>query len=1122
MSQKVTSWLEELGLGQYADAFQENELDLDQLVDLSNEDLKDLGVTIMGHRKKLFRAIETLSLEFPAEISQGDDSSLSEPPLASAAGEAERRQLTVMFCDLVGSTELSQQFDPEDLQTMLASYQAACNTAIERFDGYVARYMGDGMLVYFGYPLAHEDDAERAVRAGLGIIEEVASLDLSFEVELSVRVGIATGLVVAGDIVGEGASEERTVLGETPNLAARLQGIAPPGGVIIADSTRRLVEGRVEVETLEPVSLKGFRESVQAFRAIGIHVASRFDASSSDSLTPFVARSSELNLLTDRWQQACSGDGQVVLLSGEAGIGKSRILHELRDLLGTSAHVSIRFQCSPFNSNTPFFPIIEQLRLSVGIAKSDTDENRLDKLEQFIGETTGNVGNDAPRLAALMQLPLERYPPLELSPARQKAEIIGVLVDLLVHFSRNSPLIVFVEDIHWIDPSTLEVFDAFVDALQTLPVMLVLTHRPGLDPRWEEFGHVATISLNRMGRKEMRSLVDRVTGGKALPESILEQILERTDGVPLFVEELIKTLLESKLVQEVDGQFVSEEALPSKAIPATLRDSLMARLDRLAPVKEVAQAAACIGREFSSELLTSIIDTPGLDEKLDQLVDSGLIFRRGSRDQGRFVFKHALVQDAAYESLLKARRRLLHARIAKLLEDEYSDRGDIEPELLAHHYTEADLAEPALRYWLRAGQQSTRQCAHAEAIAHLRRGLSIVDTLPQSEEKNRSEIEFRKVLGVPLMNKEGAASPVVFENYQRARALCEQEAGNENLYPVLWGLWFHHYIGSELTQATEMADQLLEVGENQSDAELMLEAHHCQWAVHYIGGDLGSALEHCNQGIKLYRPDEHHALTFTYGGHDPGVCALHVSGFVLWLMGYPEQSQQRLDSAYKLASELAHATTMASTLSISQLLHALRRDEDLLEQIAKELLQVAEKEKMHDRLTMTRGLSGWLMYRRGEQQEGLKLMRDLVDRRLELGTAWNSIPISLIAEILAGIGEQQEALSLLDENICLSQRDDVHWCEAELYRVKGVLLLGNEAQDPTAAEQAFNQAIEIAQRQQAKSLELRATVDLARLWQARGETDQARARLRPIYDWFTEGLDTADLVEARTLLEALA
>jgi len=1122
MSQKVTSWLEELGLGQYADAFQENELDLDQLVDLSNEDLKDLGVTIMGHRKKLFRAIEALSLEFPAEISQGDDSSLSEPPLASAAGEAERRQLTVMFCDLVGSTELSQQFDPEDLQTMLASYQAACNTAIERFDGYVARYMGDGMLVYFGYPLAHEDDAERAVRAGLGIIEEVASLDLSFEVELSVRVGIATGLVVAGDIVGEGASEERTVLGETPNLAARLQGIAPPGGVIIADSTRRLVEGRVEVETLEPVSLKGFRESVQAFRAIGIHAASRFDASSSNSLTPFVARSSELNLLTDRWQQACSGDGQVVLLSGEAGIGKSRILHELRDLLGTFAHVSIRFQCSPFNSNTPFSPIIEQLRFTAGFAKSDADENRLDKLEQFIGETTGNIGNDAPRLAALMQLPLERYPPLELSPARQKAEIIEVLVDLLVHFSRNSPLIVFVEDIHWIDPSTLEVFDAFVDELQTLPVMLVLTHRPGLDQRWEEFGHVATISLNRMGRKEMRSMVDRVTGGKALPESILEQILERTDGVPLFVEELIKTLLESKLVQEVDGQFVSEEALPSKAIPATLRDSLMARLDRLAPVKEVAQAAACIGREFSSELLTSIIDTPGLDEKLDQLVDSGLIFRRGSRDQGRFVFKHALVQDAAYESLLKARRRGLHARIAKLLEDEYSDRGDIEPELLAHHYTEADQAEPALRYWLRAGQQSTRQCAHAEAIAHLRRGLSIVDTLPQSEEKNCSEIEFRKVLGVPLMNKEGAASAVVFENYQRAQALCEQEAGNENLYPVLWGLWFHNYIGSNLSQATEIADQLLEVGENQNDAELMLEAHHCQWAVHYIGGDLGSALEHCNQGIQLYRPDEHHALTFTYGGHDPGVCALHVSGFILWLMGYPDQSQQRLDSAYTLASELAHTTTMASTLSISQLLHALRRDEDLLEQIAKELLQVAEKEKMQDSLTMARGLNGWLMYRRGEQQEGLELMRNLVDRRLELGTAWNSIPISLIAEILAGMGEEREALSLLDENISLAQRDEVHWCEAELYRVKGRLLLVNEAQDLTAAEQAFNKAIEIAQRQKAKSLELRATVDLARLWQTRGDTDQARERLRPIYDWFTEGLDTTDLVEARTLLEALA
>ena len=1110
MPKEVSKWLEKLGLGQYASKFIDNDIGTKLLVQITDADLKELGISSLGHRKTILSAIETLS--------QNESETTT---TINAKGEAERRQLTVMFCDLVGSTELSQQFDPEDLQTILTSYQAACNTAIERFDGYVARYMGDGMLVYFGYPVAHEDDAERAVRAGLGVIEEVASLDLSYEVGLSVRVGIATGLVVAGDIVGEGASEERTVLGETPNLAARLQGVAPPGGVIIADTTQRLVEGRVEVEALEPVSLKGFSESIQAFRAIGILAASRFDASTSDNMTPFVARASELNLLTDRWQQACSGDGQVVFLSGEAGIGKSRILHELRDLLGESPYVSTRYQCSPFNSNTPFFPIIEQLRFSAGFVKSDTDENKLDKLEHFIGETTGNIETGVPSLAALMQLPLERYPKFELSPERLKSGTIRVLVDQMVQFSHKSPSIVFVEDIHWIDPSTLEVFDAFVDALQPLPVLLILTHRPGFEKRWEEFGHVTHHSLNRLGHKEMRALVDRITDGKALPESILEQILDRTDGVPLFVEELIKTLLESEVVREVDGRYVTESLLPPMAIPTTLRDSLMARLDRLAAVKEVAQAAACIGREFSRALLASIVDTDNLDEKLDQLVDAGLVFRRGSRNLARFVFKHALVQDAAYESLLKTKRRNLHARIAKILADKFSDKAEIEPELLAHHYTEAGLDESALQYWLKAGQQSIKQCAHAEAIAHLRRGLSIVDALPEGEGKTRNEIEFRVVLGVPLMGKEGGASPLVGENYLRAQKLCEQLGESEHLYPILWGLWFHRYISSELRQACELADRLLEVGQNRNDTELLLEAHHCQWVVRFIGGDLTTALEHCDRGKELYRPEAHHTLAFTYGGHDPGVCALNFSGISLWLLGYPEQSQDKLESAISLATKLAHSETLTTTLQFFLVACTLQRNEDVIEQKAKELLKFAEDKESFDSMNIVKGLIGLAMFQRGDKQEGLEFMLESVGRWLKKSSPWSAVSISLVAESLGQMGEATEGLKMVGDSISRGQRRDVHWCEAELYRVKGKLLLSISSEAPSEAEDAFQRAIEIAREQNAKSLELRAAVDLARLWKAGEKTDQARELLRPIYNWFTEGFDTTDLRQAKALLEEL-
>jgi predicted ATPase len=720
-----------------------------------------------------------------------------------------------------------------------------------------------------------------------------------------------------------------------------------------------------------------------------------------------------------------------------------------------------------------------------------------------------------------MSLPVDRYPQLDLTPTKQKIETITVLVDYLVKFSHNSSVIVLVEDIHWIDPSTLEVFDAFVDSLQQLQVLLVMTHRPGLEKRWQEFGHVTHHSLNRLGHKEMRALVDRITDGKALPENVLEQILERTDGMPLFVEELIKTLLESQVVREVDGRYVIESVLPSMAIPTTLRDSLMARLDRLGLVKEVAQAAACIGREFSYALLTSIVDTDDLDDKLDQLVGAGLIFRRGSRDLARFVFKHALVQDAAYESLLKTKRRNLHARIAKLLEEEFSDKAEIEPELLAHHYTEAGLDEPALQYWLRAGQQSIKQCAHAEAIAHLRRGLSIVDALPEGEEKTRSEIEFRVVLGVPLMGKEGGASPLVDENYLRAQMLCEQLGESEHLYPILWGLWYHRYLSSELRQACELADRLLEIGQIRNDTELLLEAHHCQWVVRFIGGDLTTALEECDRGVELYRPETHHALSFTYGGHDPGVCALNFSGVSLWLLGYPEQSLEKLESAISLATKLAHSETLTTTFQFFLVACTLQRDEDVIEQKAKELLKFAEDEELFDSINLTKGLIGLVMFQRGDKQEGLEFMLESVGRWLKKSSPWSAVSISLVAESLGQMGEATKGLKMVEDTISLGQRREVHWCEAELYRVKGKLLLSISTEAPSGAEDAFQRAIEIAREQNAKSLELRAAVDLARLWKAGEKTDQARELLRPIYDWFTEGFDTTDLRQAKALLEEL-
>ena len=676
MSNGVTEWLEQLGLGQYVQVFAENDIDLRSLPKLTEQDLKDLGVSL-GHRRVFQDAISTLGNQsFTSGAAPGSaDVSASRPQ----AGQAERRQLSVMFCDLVGSTALSERLDLEAYRELLVVYQGAARKAIEGYDGYIARYMGDGLLVYFGYPIAHEDDAERAVRAGLDVVEAVSGLSAPNDVELQVRIGIATGRVVAGDIVGEGASEERAVLGETPNLAARLQGLAAPNSVIIAEATSRLVEGRFELEALEPQAVKGLSETVRSYQARAIRPSSRFEAATARGLSRFVGRQSELELLTERWAEAKEGKGQVVLLCGEAGIGKSRMLRELRECVGEEAHTTLRYQCSPYGIKTAFSPIIEQLQQSAGFTRADSAPQKLDKLERQLSLALDNISLAAPLLAALLSLPGERYPPLSMTPQRQKLETIAVLVAQLEGLARQRPLLVLVEDVHWIDPSTLETFDAVVPRTHNLPVLVVMTHRPEFESPWGRFGHVTQHFLTRLNPGDGKALSEQVAGGWALPEVVLEQILEHTDGVPLFIEELTKTVLEAGLLRESDERYVLDGPLPSLAIPTTLQDSLMARLDRLAPVKEVAQAAACIGREFSLPLLAKVLKRTPLEEDVKQLLDAGLIFPRGLVEGESYIFKHALVQDAAYESLLVSKRQQLHARIAQALED--SPEG--EPGVLA-------------------------------------------------------------------------------------------------------------------------------------------------------------------------------------------------------------------------------------------------------------------------------------------------------------------------------------------------------------------------------------------------------------------------------------------------------
>jgi len=788
MSHDVKIWLEKFGLGKYADVFSKNEIDFRALPRLSEEDLVSLGLPL-GARRNLQAAIEQLSEEETKPILT------ARAGPTTTSGEAERRQLTVMFCDLVDSTELSQKLDPEDLREVNRAYQDACKVAIERYDGYVARYMGDGVLAYFGYPKAHEDDAERAIYGGLRVIESMAELNAAVGdkqgVDFGVRVGIATGPVVVGDLIGEGASQESAVVGETPNLAARLQGVASTNNVVIASSTHDLAGGRFEYEELGTHEVKGIAEPVRVWRVVAPSVAeSRFEALHRAGVTPLVGREHEIGLLLERWEYAKEGDGQAMFLSGEPGIGKSRVSETLRERTASDEPIRLRYQCSPYHTNSALHPVIEQLERAARFESEDTAKTRLEKLESLISQATQEIDVIAPLFASLLSIPVEgRYPPLEMTPERQKEATLDALVSQMESLSQSRPVLLIFEDVHWADPTSIELLGLMVSRAQRVRVLVVITFRPEFSPPWTDHSHVTSLTLNRFSRSLATTMIDQVTDGKALPDEVRAQIIEKTDGVPLFVEELTKTVIESGLLKDSGSHYTLVGTLPTVAIPSTLHDSLMARLDRYAPVKEVAQTAAVIGREFSHELLAAVspLAQNALRDALNQLVDAALIFPLGTPPSVRYVFKHALVQDAAYESLLKSKRRELHGLIAKALEDEFAESVETEPELLAHHYTEAAITEPALDYWLRAGQRAAERCAYVEASTHLQRGLALLETLPEGEPRIRKEIRFRVALGVPLLRGTGAASPEVAENYGRAQGLCEELGETEQLFPVLWG-----------------------------------------------------------------------------------------------------------------------------------------------------------------------------------------------------------------------------------------------------------------------------------------------------------------------------------------------
>jgi class 3 adenylate cyclase/predicted ATPase len=1062
----------------------------------------------------------------PAGISTPSGGAAAARPPA----EAERRQLTIMFCDLVGSTSLSERLDPEELRRVLRDYQAMCATIIRRYDGTVAQYLGDGLLMYFGYPRAHEDDAQRAVHAGVGIVEALDGLNTKLHeelgVRLSIRLGIHTGLVVVGEL-GDDSKREHLALGETPNVAARVQALAEIGTVTITGSTFRLIEGLFECKDLGSRVLKGISQPLRLYQVLHDSTGrSRLEVSDRTSVTPLVGRKQEMGLLLDRWEEVTEGVGQVVVLSGEAGVGKSRLLRILKEDVSRNPQAWLTsLRCSPYHQNSAFYPIIDMFEhVVLQFSRNDTVQDRQEKLEGLLVQYGLSLPETLPLFAALLSVPLpERYSPLALTPERQKQEILTVLMTMLLKRAAKQPLLLVVEDLQWMDPSTLELLNLIVDQGPSTGILAVFTCRPDFNSPWTGRSHLTQVTLNRLTRRQVADMVARVAGGKILPAELIQQIAVKTDGVPLFVEELTKMVLESGLLKEHDDHYELSEPLPALAIPTTLHDSLMARLDRLATVKEVAQLAATLGREFTFELLKAVspLEEKVLERELAQLMEAGLLYQQGVLPRANFIFKHALIQEAAYQSLLKSKRQQYHRHIAEVLERQLTGIIDTKPELLAHHYTEAGLTAPAIVYWVRAGQRAVERSANAEAIGHLGHALDLLSPQPETPERARQELAVQMLLAQALMATRGMAAPEVERAYARARELCEVVGHSDQLLLALGGLGTFYLVRGNVHAALETGEQCLDVAQRLDDPGLLLKAHAGQGTVLVFLGELESSRASLARGLRLAEAMTPSPLDF--GGRDAGVGCLAFDAWAACLLGSLDEAQASVAAALALAETRSHPFSRAFALSWAARLHQFRREERRCREQAETAIGLATEYGFTQWRVIAMMLLGSALAGEGRGDEGIDQLREGL-------AAWRAMGaellrpyfLALLAEAYWRMGRADEGLATVVEALSLVERTGERMYEAELHRLQGELLRAREsgAAAIEAAGACFQRALAAARRQGARALELRAAMSLSRLLEHAdgGAREEARRALAEVYATFTTGFDTADLREARALL----
>jgi class 3 adenylate cyclase/tetratricopeptide (TPR) repeat protein len=1124
----VGGWLRGLGLGQYEAAFRDNKIDADLLPRLTGDDLKDIGVSALGDRLRLLDAIAALADANPTDLPASPPKPA--PPKGTEVS-AERRQLTVMFCDLVGSTAMSARLDPEDMREIIAAYHKCCASLIERGGGFVAKFMGDGVLGYFGYPQAHEHDAERAVRAGLAIVEAAPKLETTASAPLHVRVGIATGVVVVGDLLGSGEAQERGIVGDTPNLAARLQSISEPDSVVIAEGTRKLLGDLFELTALDPRDLKGVAGPTRAYAALRESFQeSRFEALHAGRLTALVGREDESELLLRRWAKAKAGEGQVVLLSGEAGIGKSRLATELLERLAGEQYLRLRYFCSPQHTDSALYPIIAHMERAARLAREDDAKTKLDKLDALL-VMSATLREDAALLAEMLSLPNDgRYPALDLVPQLRRQRTMEALIRRIEVLSRQSPVLLVFEDAHWADPSSLELFGRIVDKIDDLRALLFVTFRPEFAAPWIGRPYVTALTINRLRPREVLSLTERVAGGRPLAANLQRDIVERADGIPLFVEEMTKAVLEAD-GEGAASRVVASVPSPALAVPASLHASLMARLDRLGEAKAVAQIGAAIGREFSHALLASVarLPEPELNSAVGRLLQSGLLSRQGTPPDAAYLFKHALVQDTAYGTLLREPRRALHARIADVFDTQFPDIAQNRPELLARHCAEAGQLERAARLWGAAGRHSLARSALVEAVEQLKRALALIGPSPGTPELRREETNLQIALMTALYSVEGYWATETKEALERTRALLAQaEALGEPpdnplaIFALLDGLWSVNYFRFDGRAIIELSNQYLALAEQQENVNVKLAANFNMGLALCATGAPEGARVYFDRMVALY-PAAQPSTLIAFLGWDCRFVGLSDRAVCLWLLGRPDAALTDCKEALVGARSSRHVASLLMTIPSTMFVQLACGRYDATIALADELETLCNESNLASFASTPRLIRGTISALIGSASNAVDTITSAeTDVRNAGMTLWSPSTKISLARAHVRLGQFDLARERVREGLDHIERTRETMLEAEVHRVAGEIALLSPDHDTADAKLCFQRALEIARAQQARSWELRAAMSLARLWRDEGQRAEAHDLLAPVYGWFTEGFDTLDLKEAKALLEELA